>query len=60
MEEGFSDQEREKEMERVERLVSVQEIFIEGFKMGLANAGIKSNPYEMFNTWLDKRLESRE
>lgn len=42
---------------RIERLMTVREIFEEGYKMGLSQAGLRSDASRAYKDWLLARVE---
>ena len=55
----WTDSEREAEVERVEAVMTVEEIFERGYCYGHSRAGLQSRHDRAFADWLDTRLESR-
>lgn len=56
---GWTDSDRECEIERVEANLKVEEIFEQGFTFGHSRAGLHSRSDVAFKDWLDNRLEAR-
>ena len=57
--EELTPSELEIEESRIARLVTVEEIFAEGFQRGLASAGLQSRHHKAYLGWLLHRVENR-